>query len=589
MQYWTPKYIAKVVRDAVVAYCERLQDQLMVEMNSGEAGGEGIIGSMALGMTVGMGSDVAQLGFGALTAISKGAGGVFSETYKGAKKGGALGLAKGLTKGVTGAVTTTVGTTIATARAATDIAEGLAHQAMDTTKALVDEAEHLAKEALHDAEKRVNEFGVVVGLLSDEEEEAEEEEEDKQFPDGFWVRMNNIHRACQQLDELGMDPTPLFGDIADEDVEEVEDQIVQASSSCRKILNSVIRALMDRNKTILMGIIADQISPLAVWAKSNDNNPDAQGRPEVSWDGCMDFCEFVLGEPHAHVYDEIFEQMLRELCTSWAKALEEILGATAESLPHLVIEEIAGAVEHVNKEFWDMSIQGQFSERYLARVTGEGSRLMGVLALHKNTTADLAQIVVDISVREGDEDDYSDVEHQIAIGVLARRPDYMKVVNQQVSSSGGKIALSLFLAPPSQINLKTMPAKMIEATAELAGWVDKEVSVAGSTGNFRKRWLVLWRHKDNKNGNFALLWYEKEDSIKPKGLVPLVPGLVTVKHPKNKRKGHENAFRMDVVMPEEEETQGSTLPTSPIPLLGLCVHIHMLCYSVCLTIKPACN
>ena len=110
---------------------------------------------------------------------------------------------------------------------------------------------------------------------------------------------------------------------------------------------------------------------------------------------------------------------------------------------------------------------------------------------------------------------------------------------------------------------------MIEATAELAGWVDKEVSVAGSTGNFRKRWLVLWRHKDNREGHFALLWYEKEDSIKPKGLVPLVPGLVTVKHPKNKRKGHENAFRMDVMMPEEEDTQGSELHITILkPLLA---------------------
>ena len=589
MQYWTPKYIAKVVRDAVVAYCERLQDQLMMEINSGEAGDEHIFGSMALGMTVGVGADVAHLGFGALTAISKGAGGVFTETYKGAKKGGALGLAKGLTKGVTGAVTTTVGTTIATTRAATHLAEGLAHQAIDSTLALADEAEHFAKDALHEAGHKVNEFGVAVGLVSDEEEVAEEEEEDKQFPDGFWVRMNNIHRAGQHLDELGMDPTPLFGEMTDEDVEEVEEQIVQASSSCRKILSSVIRALMDRNKTILMGIVADQVSPLAVWAKSNDNNPDASGRPEVSWDGCMDFCEYVLGEPHSHLYEDVFEKMLRELCTAWAKALEAILGATAESLPRLVIDEMADAVEHVNNQFWGMSVQGQFNERYLARVTGEGSRLMGVLALHKKSSADLAQIVVDINVREDDENAYSDEAHQLAISVLARRPDYMQMVNEQVSRSGGKISLSLFLAPPAQINLKTMPAKMLEATAELAGWVHKEVSVAGSTGNFRKRWLVLWRHKENKAGNYALLWYEKPDSTKPKGLVPLVPGLVHLTHPKNKRKGHENAFRMDVVMPEEDDKDGSTLHThnAELSAFGLCARVRLLGCTVCHLMPPA--
>jgi hypothetical protein len=557
MQYWTPKYIAKVVRDAVVAYCERIHEQLMMEISSGEAGDESLLGNMALGMTVGVGADVANLGFGALTAISKGAGGVFTETYKGAKKGGAVGLAKGLTKGVSGAVTTTVGTTIATARAATDLAEGLAQQAIDTTMAIADEAETLAKNAITEGQQKVNEFGIVVGLVSDEEEEPEEEEEQKMFSSGdaFWVRMNNIHRACQQLDELGMDATPLFGEMTDEDLEEVEDQIVQASSGCRKSLNSVIKALMDRNTQIMMGLIADQMGPLAVWAKSNDNNPEAEGRPEVSWDECMDFCDLALGEPHDHLYEEVFEKMLRELCVAWTKALEGILGATAESLPRLAIDEISDAVDRVNQDFWDQSVQGQFSERFLARATGEGSRVMSVIALHQKPTQELAQIVVDVSVKGDDEDDYSDVEHWLAIGVLARRPDYMKVANEQVTSSGGKIALSLFLAPPAQVNLKSMPAKMLEETAELQDWVDKEVSIAGSTGNFRKRWLVLWRHPDDMQGNFTLIWYEKPDSMKPKGMVPLVPGLVTVTHPKNKRKGHENAFRMDVVLPDEEEEQ----------------------------------
>jgi hypothetical protein len=246
-------------------------------------------------------------------------------------------------------------------------------------------------------------------------------------------------------------------------------------------------------------------------------------------------------------------------------------------------------VEHVNNQFWGMSVQGQFNERYLARVTGEGSRLMGVLALHKKSSADLAQIVVDINVREDDENAYSDEAHQLAISVLARRPDYMQMVNEQVSRSGGKISLSLFLAPPAQINLKTMPAKMLEATAELAGWVHKEVSVAGSTGNFRKRWLVLWRHKENKAGNYALLWYEKPDSTKPKGLVPLVPGLVHLTHPKNKRKGHENAFRMDVVMPEEDDKDGSTLHThnAELSAFGLCARVRLLGCTVCHLMPPA--
>ena len=562
MQYWTPKYIAKVVRDAVVAYCERLCDQLMMEITSGESDDGNMLGNIALGiggMGVGAAGDVANLGFGALTAISKGAGGVFTETYKGAKKGGAVGLAKGLTKGTLNAAVTTVGTGIATARAATDLAEGLAMQAIDTATALTDEALKQAESALDGGLKHVNEFGMLVGALSEEEEEEPEEEDQKMFPDSFWVKMNNIHRASQQLDELGMDATPLFGEMTDEDIDEVEEQILAASSSCRKILNSVVKALMDRNKQILMGHIAMQIAPVAVWAKTNED-PEAEGRPEVSWNDAMDFCDLALGEPHEHLYNEVFEKMLRELCVAWTQAVEGILGATAESLPPLVIDEMSDAVDFVNQEFWEQSVQGQFNERFLGRATGEGSRVRDVIALHKKPTADLGQIVVDVNEEETGIDldgdgvvsgQVSDIEHWLAIGVLARRPDYMKVAQAQVDHSNGKIKLSLFLAPPTQVNIKMLPAKMLEETAEIQGWVDKEITTGGMTGNFRKRWLVLWRHPDDAQGNYSLIWYEKEDSMKPKGLVMLAPGLVTVTHPKNKRKGHENAFRMDVVLPDD--------------------------------------
>ena len=95
--------------------------------------------------------------------------------------------------------------------------------------------------------------------------------------------------------------------------------------------------------------------------------------------------------------------------------------------------------------------------------------------------------------------------------------------------------------------LASTEATRLQATALRTGWVKDEVK----KGVWVERWLVLWRHPDDAQGNYSLIWYEKEDSMKPKGLVMLAPGLVTVTHPKNKRKGHENAFRMDVVLPDD--------------------------------------
>ena len=572
MQYWSPKYIAKVVRYAIVQYCEQLKEQLLMTINSGDASGaDGLFGAVfgeaefLAGYAVNVGADAVNLGFGALTALTKGAGGVFTETYKGAKKGGAVGLAKGLTKGTLGAVTTTVGTSLATARAATELARDVVDTGLDVSKTLVDDALKEKDRLLTMGADQVNEFGVKVGLVEDEDEEEEDEEEAKMFPDSFWVKMNNLYRAGQQLDELAMDSAPLFGDeMTDLDIDEVDDEIVKASSECRKILTVVLHGLMERYNQVLMACIAKQVSPVAEWAKAHSDE-DREGMPEVTWDETMDFCDLVLGEPHEHLYEDVFNRLLRELCITWTKAVENILSATAESLPKLAIEELENAIQVLNVDMWNQSTTeatsdlqgadklGGFTNKFVTRMCGASSRVMQVIDLHKETTETLAQIVVDVKADTEQAGTYSEVQSLLAIGVLARRPDYMKVVLKQVKSAPDQTPLSLFLPPPEQVNLKNLPAKMLADSAEHQGPVDKEITTGGVTGNFRKRWLVLWRHPEDSAGSFTLLWYEKEDSKRPKGMVALAPGTVTVTHPKNKRKGHENAFRMDVTLPDDEE------------------------------------
>ena len=50
-----------------------------------------------------------------------------------------------------------------------------------------------------------------------------------------------------------------------------------------------------------------------------------------------------------------------------------------------------------------------------------------------------------------------------------------------------------------------------------------------------QRWFVLWRHPDRSKGAYNLLWYEAENSKKPKGLLQLKRGLTSVANPTTRR------------------------------------------------------
>ena len=105
--------------------------------------------------------------------------------------------------------------------------------------------------------------------------------------------------------------------------------------------------------------------------------------------------------------DDRFNRLLRELCITWTKAVENILSATAESLPKLAIEELENAIQVLNVDMWNQSTTeatsdlqgadklGGFTNKFVTRMCGASSRVMQVIDLHKETTETLAQIVVD--------------------------------------------------------------------------------------------------------------------------------------------------------------------------------------------------
>jgi hypothetical protein len=70
---------------------------------------------------------------------------------------------------------------------------------------------------------------------------------------------------------------------------------------------------------------------------------------------------------------------------------------------------------------------------------------------------------------------------------------------------------------------------------------------------FKERFFVLWRHPDLISGDYTLFWFESETDQIPKGHQTLPVGKFAVNMPKNRRKGYDFCFRIDMTATEQEE------------------------------------
>ena len=74
------------------------------------------------------------------------------------------------------------------------------------------------------------------------------------------------------------------------------------------------------------------------------------------------------------------------------------------------------------------------------------------------------------------------------------------------------------------------------------GWLRKE----GKKNQFKRRWIVLWRHPQAKHSNdFMLIHYEAPEALQPDGILILSPGKYHIGPPKSARKGYPLCFRVD--------------------------------------------
>lgn len=274
---------------------------------------------------------------------------------------------------------------------------------------------------------------------------------------------------------------------------------------------------------------------------------------------CLD--DLIGGDAHEFLAEDVFYKFLRQCCQSWTQAIVDLLNATAVCLPESIIQKFSEIVQDLAENYWQHDGEG-LKDRDLQRLCGPESLVSEVLRLHALTSQFLVQVIVTNAVQinametepsGGDSPQNADLrqrnhmnelfeQSQLALSVLARRDDYLRNVKDAVTCDG--VTLDMFLPPPSQIRIRSTPAAMIAPSAKYAGYLMKEGERKAS--GWKKRYFVLWRHPTREEGDFYLLWYENEDSTRPKSAFRLEIGTVRISHPKNKRKDYPNAFRVDV-------------------------------------------
>jgi chemotaxis protein histidine kinase CheA len=104
---------------------------------------------------------------------------------------------------------------------------------------------------------------------------------------------------------------------------------------------------------------------------------------------------------------------------------------------------------------------------------------------------------------------------------------------------------------PDQMKLDATPCEIVMLSALCSGHLYKE----GTQGKkaFKERFFVLWRHPNLISGDYTLFWYETVEDKIPKGHQSLPVGQYQVNMPKNRRKGYDFCFRIDMKATEQEE------------------------------------
>eukprot|EP01050_Picozoa_sp_SAG11_P014475 SAG11_NODE_1788_length_4257_cov_2.181097_2_plen_220_part_00 len=182
-------------------------------------------------------ADVSGVGIHALTGLTKGVTGIFTETYAGAKKGSVLSVGKGLAMGVKGAA----GSVIVTA----------ANAVNDVSGAAMNVAQNAASAAALGLQTAADGVGNVVEKVGKEEETEEPKALDVSV--AFFTRLNNIQKASDDLEKLAQEPSIILGnELGDEENEEVEAQFYKGISMCRKKVDHVLHEIGIRSKGVML-------------------------------------------------------------------------------------------------------------------------------------------------------------------------------------------------------------------------------------------------------------------------------------------------------------------------------------------------
>ena len=147
----------------------------------------------------------------------------------------------------------------------------------------------------------------------------------------------------------------------------------------------------------------------------------------------------------------------------------------------------------------------------------------------------------------------------------ARQADLERKEKEKAEAARKKEMLAKIPAP-DQMKLDATPCDIVMLSALCSGMLHKE----GSQGKkaFRERCFVLWRHPNLISGDYTLFWYGSVKDTIPKGHQTLPAGQFQVNMPKNRRKGYDFCFRIDMQASEEQEGRKFILAAETSDLEG---------------------
>ena len=395
------------------------------------------------------------------------------------------------------------------------------------------------------------------------------------MPSEFWVRLNNMWVCAEKrLLDIAIDPQVLFPELEDEEeIAEIEDMFMKGCLATRKCLTDTIEYLCGYVLEDLLRIMAIECRRLARKKKS------AKVDESELWDDITDYMDDLTTKAHECAYDAVFNRLLLKVFSAFSSGMVKVLTGDLKGYPTVkyetpgwAIEMFDGGLSHIS-EYFGAGLSEKNVQKICARMSGD----VGLFTIHREATTKLVIILestgeMDDASTQASQWDHRRTFHRNTLAVLSLRDDCIDVLKTLYLKGGHDKVFELLLPLPQHVHIEKTPALMLQKTAMMFGWVEKQIeaNVAGKLTNSLtlglaskaglqksavRCWAVLWRHPQSFKTEpiWLVIYKEKGNRFEPFEWKQLHPQTYMVSPPAEKIKDRQFAFTVTTSLPKKVE------------------------------------